>query len=79
MVKFFMETPLSFFLIASFTLGLAPFAPPHLWEKTVMLVNGKLVKPIDWFDFFMHLTPWVLLVIKLYFMATAKGESNSPS
>ena len=46
------------------TLGLAPFTPPHLWEKLVMLFHGELVRPIDWFDFLMHGAPWVLLILK---------------
>lgn len=46
------------------TLGLAPFTPPHLWEKLVMLSHGELVRPIDWFDFLMHGAPWVLLILK---------------
>lgn len=42
------------------TLGLAPFAPPHIVEKLGMLFSGKLVKPIDWFDLFFHGAPWLL-------------------
>ena len=51
-------------IIACLTLGLAPFAPPHIWEKLVMLSKGELVKPIDWFDLFFHGIPWILLIIK---------------
>jgi hypothetical protein len=29
-----------------------------------MLVKGRLVRPIDWFDFVLHGTPWVLLGLK---------------
>jgi hypothetical protein len=47
------------------TLGLAPFAPPHILEKLQMLAKGKLVKPIDWFDLLFHGIPWVLLFIKI--------------
>jgi hypothetical protein len=46
------------------TLGLAPFAPPHIWEKLKMLAHGELVRPIDWFDLVLHGTPWVILVLK---------------
>lgn len=46
------------------TLGLAPFAPPHVWEKLQMLVQGRLVRPLDWFDLLMHATPWILLLLK---------------
>ncbi len=47
------------------TLGLAPFAPPHLFEKLQMLSEGRLVRPIDWFDLMFHAAPWVLLVLKI--------------
>jgi len=29
-----------------------------------MLTTGKLVRPLDWFDFFLHGTPWALLILK---------------
>ncbi|WP_270732932.1 RND transporter [Shimia sp. Alg240-R146] len=46
-------------------LGLAPFSPePHLWEKLKMLVNGTLVKPMDWFDMVMHSAPLVMVAAK---------------
>lgn len=47
------------------TLGLAPFAPPHLWEKLQMLSEGRLVRPLDWFDLLFHAAPWVLLGLKI--------------
>ncbi|MBT4762039.1 MAG: RND transporter [Bdellovibrionaceae bacterium] len=52
-------------IILCATLGLAPFTPPHIYEKLVMLFNGKLVKPIDIFDFIMHAVPWIILIIKV--------------
>ncbi len=64
--SFIDRTPLSFFIIFSLLLGLAPFFPePHLFEKTKMLFSGTLAKPIDIFDLFYHLLPFVLLGIKL--------------
>ena len=51
-------------ILLCLTLGLAPFSPPHIVEKLQMLVKGKLVKPVDWFDMLMHGAPWVILVIK---------------
>ena len=51
-------------IVLCLTLGLAPFSPPHIVEKLQMLVKGKLVKPIDWFDMLMHGAPWVVLIIK---------------
>lgn len=59
--------PLSLFIIASLTLGLAPFVPePHLFEKFRMLAAGELSRPIDIFDLLMHGAPWLLLLLKLY-------------
>ena len=51
-------------IILCLTLGLAPFNPPHLLEKLQMLMKGRLVRPIDWFDLLMHATPWLLLILK---------------
>ena len=51
-------------IVLCLTLGLAPFSPPHIVEKLQMLAKGKLVKPIDWFDMFMHGAPWVVLIVK---------------
>ena len=58
--------PLTLFVVAALTLGLAPFVPePHLWEKLGMLAQGELVRPIDIFDLILHATPWLLLAIKV--------------
>ncbi|MBP8197555.1 MAG: RND transporter [Chromatiaceae bacterium] len=58
--------PLTLFVGAALTLGLAPFVPePHLWEKLRMLAQGELVRPIDIFDLILHATPWLLLAIKV--------------
>ena len=51
-------------ILACLTIGLAPFAPPHLVEKLRMLAEGKLVRPLDWFDLVMHATPWLILLAK---------------
>ena len=51
-------------LLGCLTLGLAPFAPPHVWEKLLMLSRGELRRAIDWFDLLMHGAPWLLLVLK---------------
>jgi len=67
------KVPLSIALLLALTLGLAPFVPePHLVEKIRMLVGGRLVRPIDIFDFAMHLAPWLLLAAKLVRMATTR-------
>ena len=57
----------SLWLIASLTLGLAPFFPePHLWGKIKWIWGGAVgMKGIDWFDFFLHGTPWFFLIVSL--------------
>ena len=59
------QIPLGLIIMVCLTLGLAPFAPPHVWEKLTMLARGELVRPIDRFDLLFHGTPWVLLLLKL--------------
>jgi len=61
------RVPSGLILVVCLTYGLAPFAPPHLWEKLNMLIAGELIRPIDWFDLFAHGAPWVLLLLKLSF------------
>ena len=51
-------------ILLCLTLGLAPFQPPHILEKLQMLMKGRLVRVIDWFDLLLHAAPWVLLVLK---------------
>ena len=47
-------------------LALAPFRPePHLVEKLRMLFQGTLRRPIDIFDLVLHVTPLLLLMIRL--------------
>lgn len=65
MMDFLDKLPMSAVVFLCLTLGLAPFFPPHLYEKLRMLSRGELVRAIDWFDLVMHAAPWVVLVIKL--------------
>ena len=70
MEKFVSSLPWGLLVIACLTIGLAPFNPPHIWEKLQMLSRGRLVRPLDWFDFFLHGIPWLLLVLKTIFSVT---------
>lgn len=67
------KIPWGLVIVGCLTLGLAPFFPPHIWEKLVMLSRGELVRPIDWFDLFYHGIPWLLCVLKG--VATVKQRS----
>ncbi|PHR43654.1 MAG: hypothetical protein COA32_16145 [Fluviicola sp.] len=58
----------SFFLalLATLTLGLAPFAPePHFFGKIRWVLGGaEGMQAMDWFDLVMHGAPWIWLVIE---------------
>lgn len=54
--------------MASVTLGLAPFTPPHIWGKLKWVAGGAVGMELkDWFDLFLHGTPWVMLIVSLAF------------
>jgi len=72
MMEYIAKIPWSLLVLACLTLGLAPFAPPHIWEKLQMLAKGQLVRPLDWFDLILHGTPWVLLILKTVVTLTQK-------
>ena len=61
----------SLFLIASVTLGLAPFNPPHIVGKIQWILGGNsfsgehAMQGQDWFDVLLHGTPWVLFIISV--------------
>jgi hypothetical protein len=51
-------------IIACITIGLAPFTPePHILGKLRWVAGGAVgMQPLDWFDLFLHGTPWLLLL-----------------
>ena len=54
---------------------LAPFKPmPHVYEKLIMLKEGTLSRPVDIFDLFYHLTPLVILIIKVGVQHGGRGD-----
>lgn len=67
-----------FFLLASLTLGLAPFSPePHIVGKIRWVMGGSVgMGAGDWFDLLMHGTPFVLLLFSL--ILRIKKTSGSP-
>jgi hypothetical protein len=64
-------------ILASLTLGLAPFAPePHIIGKLKWVMGGANgMTGMDWFDLFFHGTPWLVLIVSLGL--NLKGETNS--
>lgn len=67
MEQFILKLPWGVVILLCLTLGLAPYNPPHIWEKLRMLLEGQLYRPLDWLDFFFHALPWLLLIVKSYF------------
>ena len=66
MLKYIDKIPLFPLAVAAIFMSLAPFSPePHLLEKSRMLINAELTKPIDIFDLFLHSFLIVLLAIRL--------------
>ena len=57
------------FLIASLTLGLAPFNTPHIWGKIQWILGGNAfsgenaMQSQDYFDVLLHGLPWIILLI----------------
>ncbi|MEN8927436.1 MAG: hypothetical protein ABF242_03585 [Flavobacteriales bacterium] len=74
----FIREKTGLFLLASLTLGLAPFAPePHVWGKLNWILGGANgMNAMDWFDFFMHGTPWFLLIISLLLRFIPEEKNN---
>ncbi|MCF6304661.1 MAG: RND transporter [Rhodobacteraceae bacterium] len=52
-------------IVATIFLGIIPFSPPHSIEKIQMLMAGELTQWIDIGDLAFHLSPAVLLVLKI--------------
>ena len=69
MVKWLSELPWAVVVFGCLTLGLAPFKPPHLFEKLQMLAHGELRRPLDWFDLALHASPWLVAAAKALVLA----------
>lgn len=54
-------------IVASLTLGLAPWYPePHLFGKIRWVMGGAAgMGPMDWFDLCWHGAPFVFLIVVL--------------
>lgn len=61
-----MKNQLVFAVLASLTLGLAPFVPhPHIWKQLKNLWLGRPMAGMDWLDLAMHGAPWLFLLYVL--------------
>lgn len=65
-------------LLASLTLGLAPFVPePHLVGKIRWVMGGAVgMQPMDWFDLVMHGAPFMWLAVSVLRVASAAAMSK---
>lgn len=67
-------------LLASLTLGLAPYSPePHLFGKIKWLLGGgQGMAAMDYFDLLMHGAPWIWLIFEVakYFVLKNKVKNN---
>jgi|TARA_B110000971_G_scaffold186950_1_gene195986 hypothetical protein len=59
------------FLIASLTVGLAPFSLPYILGKIQWILGGNAfssesgMQGQNWFDVLLHGLPWILLLISI--------------
>ncbi|MDG1146822.1 MAG: hypothetical protein P8N52_00820, partial [Crocinitomicaceae bacterium] len=68
-----MKNKLEMAVMASLTLGLAPFTlEPHIWKQLLNIYYGRTMAGIDWFDLFMHGAPWLFLIYVLGTMILKK-------
>ncbi len=65
-------------LMASLTLGLAPFSPePHIWGKIKWIMGGAVgMQAADYFDFLLHGAPWAFLIYAIVEKILQKIKAN---
>lgn len=61
------NSKLSFAIVLSLTLGLAPFFPePHILGKIRWVMGGAVgMQPMDYFDLVLHGSPWAYLIYQV--------------
>lgn len=58
---------LAYFAVLACIMAVLPFGEqPHLWQKLLLLKNGYLHKPMDWFDLFLHGGPLAVVSLVLF-------------
>lgn len=56
----------TYLVVLALVMALLPFGEqPHLWQKLLLLKDGYLHKPIDWFDLLLHGGPLLAVVVIL--------------
>jgi hypothetical protein len=68
------QIPLPLLILVAAWMGVAPLTPePHLVEKTRMLFQGALTRPLDIFDLFIHTAPLALLALRVWRLVKARA------
>lgn len=66
MLQWLDRIPLGLLIALAVWLAVAPIVPePHLIEKLRMLWQGELSRPMDIFDLLFHLSPIVVLAVRV--------------
>ncbi len=77
MLRWLDYVPLLPLAIAAGAMALSPpLAEPHLWQKLRLFASGHALRPIDIYDFVLHVSLPVLLLLKWLRMRT-RGPSDS--
>ena len=77
MNKWVQKIPLLWLALIAGWLAIAPVNPePHLLEKWRWLMNGELIRPIDWLDLLFHTLPLVLLIWRVILAWRARRQSG---
>ena len=65
-MKFLDRIDFKTLILMSIIMLALPIKPmPHIIEKLIMLKEGTLTRGIDIFDLFYHLSPTILLILKI--------------
>lgn len=57
---------LTYLVMLALIMALLPFGEtPHLWQKLLLLKDGYLHQPMDWFDLLLHGGPLLGVVVLL--------------
>lgn len=77
-MKTYLKNNWTLFLVASLTLGLAPFNPPHILGKIQWILGGnafsgdKAMELQDYWDLLLHGSPWLLLLSSSVLLLVAR-------
>ena len=67
----------TYLVVLALIMAVLPFGEqPHLWQKLLLLKDGYLHQPMDWFDLLLHGGPLVgvLVILALRGVARLRGQ-----